>query len=218
MRLKLIDLFIKGAILFAPLCSALPAGGAVLEQIAAVVNDDIIFLTDVERYLVLFAPPEIRLPINSPLPAADSDPVKSALQEVINERLLVVEAKRFGVDPPSEAETGQAVEKLRERFSSDEEFQDTLRRLGSSPEGLREEIRSRLLVDRFIDQRIRYFIFVTPEDVERYYRERQDEFGQKSLESVRERIQMEITEQRLRIRRQDYLTRLRARAVIRVNL
>jgi peptidyl-prolyl cis-trans isomerase SurA len=193
------------------LLAASPLSADVVERIAAVVNDDVIFLSDIHRYLAFFNHADA-------VPAEDSSATKAALQKLIDERLLAAEAKRFGTDPPPEADVDRAYRKIRGRFSTEADFEATLREYATTPEDFREEVRTRLWVDRFVDQRIRFFIFVTQDDVERYYKDHPDRFKGKKLESVREEIQQEITEERTRVRLKDYISRLRARASIRVNI
>jgi peptidyl-prolyl cis-trans isomerase SurA len=183
----------------------------VIERIAAVVNEDVIFLSDVRRHFAFFDH-------ENAARAGDLSTIKAALKELIDERLLAAEAKRFGTDPPPEAEVDKAYRKFRGRFPTEAEFDATLREYATTPEDFREEVRTRLWVDRFVDQRIRFFIFITQDDVERYYQDHAERFKGKKLESVREEIQKEITEERTRLRLKDYINRLRARANIRVNI
>ena len=183
----------------------------VIERIAAVVNEDIIFLSDVRRHLAFFDH-------ENAAKAADPSVMKAALQNLIDERLLAAEAKRFGTDPPPDAEVEKAYSKIRGRFPTEAEFDATLREYAATPEEFRKEVRTRLWVERFVDQRIRFFIFITQDDVERYYQDHAERFKGKKLESVREKIQKEITDERTRVRLKDYINRLRARANIRVNI
>lgn len=185
-----------------------PAWPEILERIAAVVNDRIIFLTDIERHLTLFQPDAI----------AGEDSLEKTLHALIDLRLLEIEAERFGSARPTQEEVDAAFQLIRKRFPDAMAFQRTLSRYATTPEGLREEIEMRLGVERFIDERIRFFIFVTPDDVEIYYREHQRQFEGKTLEAVKDQIEKQITEERAQTRLKDYLERLRSRAKIRINL
>ena len=183
----------------------------VIERIAAVVNEDVIFLSDVRRYLVFFDQ-------ENASKAEDPSAMKAELQKVIDERLLAMEAKRFGTDPPSDAEVDKAYAKIRGRFRTEADFEATLKEYATDPEDFRQEIGTRLWVERFVDQRIRFFIFVTQDDVEHYYQDHAERYKGKKLESVREEIQKKITDERTRVRLKDYIDRLRSRATIRVNI
>jgi hypothetical protein len=210
--------------LFSAILLVSSAGGEVVERIAAVVNGEIVFLTDVERQLAFFHSPDAsRFSAPSP-PRSESSPssqdprLKEGLQELIDFRLLLAEARRFGAESPPESEVDKVYQTIQGSFSGKETFGETLQNFATTPEEFKEEIRNRLLVDRFIDQRIRFFIFITPEDIQRYYEENKEKFTGKSLESVRESIQKEILDERARIRLKDYVNRLRSRAEIRINL
>ncbi len=164
-----------------------PAAAELLDRVVAVVNDQVINLSDLRRYIALEAP---------------NTPEEGAIHDLIERRLLLAEAKRFEVEPPSEAEVNAALE----------------HRGGNGDAGeFRRAIQDRLWIDRFIDQRIRFFILVPPGEVERYYQAHAADFGNRPLDEVREEIQRLLTKQRFQERYDAYIARLRARAKIRIN-
>lgn len=182
----------------------------IVEQIAAVVNDEIIFLSDIKRHQAFF--------LLSKKTQSNTPPLKEALEELINIRLLATESQRFGSTPPDDKEVDKAVEKIRKQFSSEAEFQESLKGYATTLEAFRQEVRERIEVERYVDERIRFFIFVTPDEIDRHYEENRDRYGEKNLEAVRKIIEKEIVEEQTQLRLKDYVNRLRSRATIQINL
>ena len=96
-----------------------------------------------------------------------------ALQLVIDQRLIAQEAEKLPSVAATDAEVQAELKKLIGRFASGEEFYARLRRvgLGEDSEQLREIVRQRVAIDKYISFRFRAFTVVTPEEVADYYRD-----------------------------------------------
>ncbi|MBI5709743.1 MAG: peptidylprolyl isomerase [Candidatus Eisenbacteria bacterium] len=157
---------------------ATPAGAAQrLDGIAAVVNDDVVLQSDVEEQLYLF------LMNNQMRPdSAGVDTLRrQILDQLINEKLIVAEAKRQGVTAP-ETEVNREVEKAmadaRKRLGEDG-FREQLQRENLSEEKLRARYReaaqreitsSRLLQKQFPRKS------VPAAEAEAFFKENPDKF------------------------------------------
>ncbi|HZR45635.1 MAG TPA: hypothetical protein VFA47_02930, partial [Candidatus Manganitrophaceae bacterium] len=106
--------------------SSLLSAAEPAERIAAVVNGEIIFLSDLQRYRLFFEPPEKKT-------EAPADPMKT-LEAIVNRRLLLKEARRFILEGPTEEETDQRLKRVRQRFKDEPAFLQALDQTGFSLE------------------------------------------------------------------------------------
>lgn len=193
---------------FLVLSSAASAAEPV-ERIAATLNGQIIFLSDLQRDQIFFER------------AGDNGPerdLKKQLDRVIDNRLLRSEAHRFVLQGPTEAEMQQRLKLLRDRFKTESDFQDALRKTGLSLDELKQEVGEQLWVEKLLQERIYAFVFISPKEVTRYYQEHAAEFGAKKQEEAEPTIRKVLSEEKRTAKEKEYLERLRSHAEIRVNL
>ncbi len=98
--------------------------------------------------------------------------LQRALQLVIDQRLISQEAEKLPTIQPKESEIQEELKKLIERFPP-EQFYRRLARvgLGENSEQLREIVRQRVAIDKYISFRFRAFTVVTAQEVADYYRD-----------------------------------------------
>lgn len=191
--------------------ASLALSGEVVERIAAVVNGEFIFLSDLKRYPLFFEP---RKKNDSGRPP---DRLRQ-LNHLIHQKILQSEARRFVLEGPTEEEIAVRLEAVRHRFASEQAFQRAMRQTGFHLDDLKGEIREYLWVERLIDERIKAFIFISPKAVEQYYREHKTRYSGKKLEAVSGQIQGILAYQKETEKKREYLTGLRSRAEIEVLL
>ena len=182
------------------------AGAMVLDRILAVVNGEIIALSDVESELIFF----------EGLGISDSA-IQEKVQKLIDQKLFLTEAKRFDVGNPSESEIQEELQRMQKRFASPDLFEKALRQSGMTLEDLKQKITEHLIVDRFIDQRIRFFVIVLPEEISHYYDDHHSDFQNKPLADVENEIEKLLTTQKAKEKLEDYLSKVRAKANIQIN-
>lgn len=188
------------------------AEAIVLDRVLAVVNGEIISLSEVESELIFFDQ------VN-PAPEkgfSDSD-IQAGIQKLIDHKLLLAEAKRFDVEDPTPKQIQEKLEEIQKRFSTPGGFEKTLRQNAMTLEDLKQKIAEHLIVDRFIDQRIRFFVIVLPEEIASYYAEHQADFQGRPLDEVEKDIERILLEQKEKTKLEDYLTKLRTKANIQIN-
>lgn len=137
--------------------SSTPASPQRLDGIAAVVNNEVVLQSDVEEQLYLF------------LTRAQGDPDSSTvdtlrsqiLKQLIDEKLIVAEAKRLGISIPEAEVNRQAQEALKEtksRFETAAAFLDQLRKENMTEEKLlerfRDEARRAAMVQRMLSKQV----------------------------------------------------------------
>ncbi|HEX7173771.1 MAG TPA: hypothetical protein VF240_00615 [Pyrinomonadaceae bacterium] len=147
-----------------------------------------------------------------------------ALQLVIDQRLIAQEAEKLPSVAATDAEVQAELKKLVGRFPSGEEFYARLRRvgLGEDSEQLREIVRQRVAIDKYISFRFRAFTVVSPEEVADYYRDvwaprrRRQAPGSVAprLEDVSAEVEEELRENKIESDTDEFLEDARATAQI----
>jgi len=191
-------------LMFLVLFLASTAPAIVADRILAVVNREVIALSDVQKHREVF------------MEKRNSDD-ETALNDLIDQKLLVAEAKKLEVPPPTDEDIAAAYKKLRLRFGRPETFGLLKTRLSLGDDEIVQQIKQELLIRQLVQQRINYFVFVTPEEIESYYQEHQEEFKKQTSEEARKTIQDIRASEKAQQKLKEYIVRLRARADIRIN-
>jgi hypothetical protein len=181
-----------------------PAPAIVADRILAVVNREVIAFSDAQKYREVF------------LEKRDADD-SAALKELMDQTLLLAEARKLEILPPSDDEIARVYKNLRLRFGRPETFELLKTRLALTDAEIEEQIKRQLLIHKLIEQRIHFFVFVTPEEIESYYQDHPGEFKNQTPEAARKAIQDIRTAEKAQLKLKDYLDRLRAKANIRIN-
>lgn len=177
------------------------AHAALIEQLLAVVNGKTIAWSDLRRYQLLFA----------------SDvPPGQALQQMIDQQLLLVEAVRFDIELPDAARVREALQRLEQAAGGRAAWEAALEREQLTPSDAEQLMIEHLRTDSLLAQRVDQFVIVTRTEVEAAYEEQAERFQGKPLQEVDGDIERELVKQKVTAKRQDYLGRLRARATITV--
>jgi len=169
--------------------------GQRLDGIAAVVNDDIVLESDVEEQLYLFI-------MNAQIrpDSAEVDTLRrQVLDQLIEERLIVAEAKRQGLqvsDNEIEAEVGRAIEDAKKRLGGEAAFQEQLTRENTTEARLREKYRTdltrQMLAQRLVQKTIPSRQ-VTQAEAEAYFKEHRAEFPRAPVELTLQVVQIPAT-------------------------
>lgn len=110
---------------------------------------------------------------NVSLNPPSSEDLNAALQLIINQRLIAIEAKRLP-GSPSEEEIDNEIMRVLANFRSTAEFEQRLRIVGFDSvkdDNFERMMTERTKIEKYIDFRFRSFVVITPEDEAKYYRE-----------------------------------------------
>lgn len=153
------------AILIVGMLAAAPGVGRaeIVNRVLVIVNDEVITEADVTSHVSALLEAE---PTPATTNAESIEMHEVVLRRLIEQRLMLQEAKRAGVAISSE-EMLERLDELRDRFESEELFRQSLAEEGLSEERLKEKIREQLLVQRLVDQQVRSKITVSPQEVAR---------------------------------------------------
>lgn len=185
------------------------SSGEIVDRVIAVVNNEVISLSDLKHYISFYSISKKGVGLD--------DARREALQGLIDERLILKEASRFGMEEPPEEAIKEETKKLEEGIKGPDGAGEKLLWQGLEPDDLYVLSRNRLIIERFIDQRINLFILISPEDIDNYLKKNKKEFTGISQEEARLKISRILTEERSREKIGDLKARLRAKADIRIN-
>jgi hypothetical protein len=221
LRRKILASFYLLPIAFFLLASAAQAQVVVDKMVATVNNGgarpDLITYSDLLWQMAL--QPE------TPLSPPRSDDLNRALHLVEDQRLILQEAKKLPTIAPTDAEVRTALEDLVKLFPPNE-FERRLRSVGFSSiedERLREIVRQRVEIEKYLDFRFRSFTVVGQEEVTNYYRDvyvprfRQRSPGSlvpKLDDKLRTEIEKNLTESKIESETDAFLDNARERAEI----
>ncbi len=133
-----------------------------VDRVVAVVDEDPIFLSDLQR--------AIGLGLARARPGESRDALmRRVLDGLIDERLRLHEIQRFEFGPLPPAELDAQVETVRQSFSSPEAYRKRLRELGIGDHEVRQTLARQLRVLVYIEQRLRPRVFVDFEEIQAYY-------------------------------------------------
>ena len=191
-----------GVFCFVMACAS-PAPAIIADRIMAIVNNEVIALSDVQKYREVF------------VEKRDTDDT-TALNDLIDQKLLLAEAKKLEIPPPSAEEVDRAYKKLQLRFGRVETFELLKTRLALTDAEIEQQLSKQLTVNKLIEQRIQFFVFVTPEEIDRYLQDHSETYKGENPEETRKAVQDLLIREKGNQKLKDYLSRLRSRANIRI--
>ena len=158
----------------------------IVDRIVAVVNDDVITLTELNSSLKPYAekirslgyPPEKEQQLLFKVR-------KDMLDHLIDQKIEDQEIKRSKVEI-SEEQIDKTIEQIKEtNYLTDEKLRAALAQDGMTMEEYREKIKGQLLRTRLVNLKVKSKIVITKEDIKAYYEKHIDEFGGKPKYHIR---------------------------------
>jgi peptidyl-prolyl cis-trans isomerase SurA len=131
-------------------------------RIVAFVNDEVITEGDVRGYMSAVLD-QADAP-KAPTPAQEAALAQAALQRLIEDRLIVQEAKRLGL-VVGQDEVVERLRAVKEQLQTKEAYEQMLDEAGVSEEQLKAKLRDQLLMRKGIDQAVRQTIRVSPAEL-----------------------------------------------------
>jgi hypothetical protein len=122
---------------------ATPLRADIIDRVLAVVNGAILLQSDLYGAIA----------IGLVDTGGAADPLASALGQLVERELILVEVNRYAPPEPSEAEIAARVAQVRARFPSPEAFQRALLVSGLSEDRVRTIERDELRIQTYLDQR-----------------------------------------------------------------
>jgi peptidyl-prolyl cis-trans isomerase SurA len=151
------------------------------DKIVAIVDDEVILLSDVEEVLTFY-----KLQFGENLPFPPDKMKEEILNEMIKEKLLYLEAKKDTLIEVKDEEVEKEINDKIEEFKSqigEENFYKELEKEGLTIEKIKEkykeDIRRNLFIQKYISMYIYPKITVSPEEVKNFYEEKKDSIPEK---------------------------------------
>lgn len=159
---------------------ALPGAGRaeLVDRIVAIVNDDIILLSDFERAV---SPFRERLKqsgySDARIDALMATERSAILEQLITDTLTDQQARRHGISV-GEQEVDETIERVQKMNSmSDDELQRMLRMEGLTYEMYRKQLRDQMVRARIMNREVKSRIVVTDEAVRAYYEANRERYA-----------------------------------------
>lgn len=165
---------------------------------------------------------QMALQPETPLSNPSQEALNAALQLIVSQRLILQEAEKLPTITPTDEEVKKELALLIQQFSSQTEFQERVARVGLNAEQLREIVRQRVAIQKYLDFRFRSFTVITSAEVAAYYtdtyvpRLRRQTPGVivPELDKVRDQIESILTESKIESDTDAFLDEARTRAEI----
>jgi peptidyl-prolyl cis-trans isomerase SurA len=144
-------------------------GQVVIDRVVAVVNGDVIMMSELQESIVLYRREAQAGP-------QDAELERLVLNRLVDHRLQVQEARREKIEV-TEEDLRQVLDDFIKRNGGDrEKIEAQLRQQGVTWEALRREMRDQLLAQRVRSRRVVRRAAVTESEVDRYLAENRDKF------------------------------------------
>jgi hypothetical protein len=117
---------------------------------------------------------QLALQPNVSITPPSSEDLNRALQLLINQRLIALEAERLPRSEPSDAEIDAKIKDVLANFPSTAEFEKRLRLVGFDSvkdDNFVRMMAQRVKIEKYLDFRFRSFVVITPENEAAYYRD-----------------------------------------------
>jgi len=189
---------------------ALPSAAVTVDRIAAVVDGQVLTVSEITQMVELRFFPR--------LGNTEEDYRREVLDALIAQALRYRDVERFGAqDIPADTIDARLLE-IQRRFPSETEFTAALTRTELTLDELRALIKRQQQVEAYIQERFAPLVFVTNEEIEDYYRDtwrqqRRDRgLAVPPLNDVREEVRAALRLSRLQVEIDRWTSQLRARA------
>ncbi len=150
------------------LTTSISYGAEMIDKIVAVVNDDIITLSELEESMQPFiADYKIRYG-EEELEYRLDEARKDALNRLVEEKLIIQEAKIRDVKV-EDAEIEVRVDRVKKRFKTEEEFYYAIKQSGVTLPRLREKYKEQIMMRKLISSLINARVAVSPTQIAAHY-------------------------------------------------
>jgi len=132
----------------------------VIDRVVAIVNDDLITLSEL-RNTALSINPTSTEPIDE----------RTVLNQMIESKLFEQEANRRGITVSKE-ELDASIEQVRNKHNlNEDQMEEVLKKQNLTPESFREQWRVQALGNKLLESQLKNKIVVTDDEIEEYYKE-----------------------------------------------
>jgi len=157
--------------------SALPARAEVVDQIVAIVNDEIVTFSELKKVLNPIYAQYEKTYEGDDLVEKMVKARNEVLEQLINNRLLLQEARRKEI-VADQKEIDERIAQIKSRFPTEEDFTKALGMDGMTVDNLKKNVEEQLLIRGLVQQDLAHKAMISPREVEEYYREHAKDFSE----------------------------------------
>lgn len=189
---------------------ALPAFAVTVDRIAAVVDQQVLTVSEITQMVEIRFFPR--------LAKSDDEHRREVLDALVAQALRYRDVERFGAEDIPHDTIEARVTEIKRRFASEADFTAALTRAELTLDELQTLAKRQLQVEAYIQERFAPLVYVTPEDIEEYYRgpwsqqRRERGLPVPPLDQVREEIRDAVRSTRLQDEIDKWTAQLRERA------
>lgn len=188
----------------------LSASAVTVDRIAAVIDRQVLTVSEVTQMV------EIRFfPRTS---ESEDDHRRDVLDALIAQALRYRDVERFGAQDIPRDTIEARLQEMQRRFANEAEFTAAITRAELTLDEVRALVKRQLQVEAYIQERFAPLVFVSPDDIEAYYRgpwtaqRRERGLAVPPLEQVREEIRLSVRGTRVQQEIEKWTGQLRERA------
>jgi parvulin-like peptidyl-prolyl isomerase len=170
-------------ILACAVCLASAGAAGAQDRIVAVVNNEVITQKDLEGFTLFNRMQMSQKLEGQALEDKLSAMKKDLLQRLIEDRLILQEAKKSGVKV-DDSRVKAKIAEVKKRYDTEKEFNEALMQQGLSASDVESRIRDQMMMYSLIDKKIREKIEIAPAAITAYYEEHKQEMGQPEQRDV----------------------------------
>ena len=149
-----------------------------VDEIVAIVNDEVITQTDLDRVLATI---ETEYRTIYPDSREFTQKLKLAKENIVNqmleEKLVLCEAKKLDIKL-DESRIDAQIEQIKENFAGEEEFERALEAQGLRPKDLRDRFRGQEIMKKAVDYFVRSKINIDPIEIKDFFKSQEAELVQ----------------------------------------
>ncbi len=151
------------------------ARGVMIDKVVAVVNNEVITLSELQEEAI------------KEKGSKDVEQEREALNNLIDKRLQLQKARQLGINVTQE-EVLAAIEDIKKRNSipDDQFLTKRLAEENTTLERYKEDVQNQLLLSKLFSREVKTNVLIGEEEVERYYKEHQEDFIQPEEVRIRQ--------------------------------
>jgi len=147
----------------------------VIDKIKAVVNNEVITQSEIDRRLYPLYNQYKNIYSGKELEKKLDDAGVEILNQLIEDRLVLSEAKNQGIEA-TEKEIERKIDEFRKSFDGEENMLKSLGEQNLTIKDLKNMLKDRVIIEKIIDREVRAQIIILPQEIESYYEENTDKF------------------------------------------
>ena len=175
---RMINLKFIPLVFFLSACCLLPAVYPIYaqDQIVAVVNNEIVTQKDLNDFLNFMSMQLSRQYKDKALEDKINSIKSDLLNRLIEDRLILQEAKKENVEVDSNRVKAK-INEIKKQYHSDTEFQEELMKQGLTQADIENKIREQFLMFSIVERKVRSKISIKPDEVTEFYEKNKKDFN-----------------------------------------